>query len=383
MKTQRKYSKFVIYGDFLDSFCYSGYLYLTDFQSNLYKLDWSKVVLDRIAKENESERIKFAAHHIFCNGNQLYNDAVQYLVAHPDILAIVKDELNKVSDMDFFVDIKEISTSGSIICEFDFFPTAIDIYNNRIYVGSRNGLYLINNKKPEILDKRPALDISHSTYKTLAVAASEDGGYEVDARNASNPGDFIKKYKPNESITNGIAIACGWSSQDTVFSTRTGNTTIANYELKSTRGEKEKERLFKSVHSINEDFSANSYVWGNADRAFSVSEAGVDYYKYNEKNKLKVDFGMSTPINNKDIVMAKTASFGIVIETRKSLVIIPSDNGESILINEQPVSWRVFGESNNYTNQIHIIFDDRIEIFAFAHDYFVNQADKIFGFMVH
>ena len=33
----------------------------------------------------------------------------------------------------------------------------------------------------------------------------------------------------------------------------------------------------------------------------------------------------------------------------------------------------------NYENHLHVILDDRIEIYSFNHDYFLNQEDKEIG----
>ena len=48
-------------------------------------------------------------------------------------------------------------------------------------------------------------------------------------------------------------------------------------------------------------------------------------------------------------------------------------------IRGEPVRWRIFPRSTNFTNQLHIIYDDRIEILSFVHDYFVNQKSKLAG----
>ncbi len=42
--------------------------------------------------------------------------------------------------------------------------------------------------------------------------------------------------------------------------------------------------------------------------------------------------------------------------------------------------WRVFPRSDHYSNQLHIIYDDRLEIVSFVHDYFVDQSSKLSGF---
>jgi hypothetical protein len=65
----------------------------------------------------------------------------------------------------------------------------------------------------------------------------------------------------------------------------------------------------------------------------------------------------------------------------RSLVIALS-NGEFMTVEGEPVRWRVFPRSTNFTNQLHIIYDDRIEILSFVHDYLVKQEDKLAGIRV-
>ena len=86
-------------------------------------------------------------------------------------------------------------------------------------------------------------------------------------------------------------------------------------------------------------------------------------------------------LSDGDVVSANVAPFGTVIECDNSLVIALS-NGESMTIEGEPVRWRVFPRSTNFTNQLHIIYDDRIEILSFVHDYFVNQKEKLAGIRV-
>jgi hypothetical protein len=41
---------------------------------------------------------------------------------------------------------------------------------------------------------------------------------------------------------------------------------------------------------------------------------------------------------------------------------------------------RIFPRSLNYENHLHVILDDRLEIYSFNNDYFVDQKSKDFGF---
>lgn len=73
-----------------------------------------------------------------------------------------------------------------------------------------------------------------------------------------------------------------------------------------------------------------------------------------------------------------TSSFGTVVEFDTKIVVVRSD-GQIDTFEGEAVHWRVFPRSRDYHNQLHIIYDDRIEIIAFLHDCFVNQDKKLFG----
>jgi hypothetical protein len=79
------------------------------------------------------------------------------------------------------------------------------------------------------------------------------------------------------------------------------------------------------------------------------------------------------------ILTAATAPFGAVIEQINQLTVIAS-NGEEYVFPGELVHWRVFPRSRHYSNQLHLIYEDRLEIVSFVHDYFQDQQSKLAGF---
>lgn len=43
------------------------------------------------------------------------------------------------------------------------------------------------------------------------------------------------------------------------------------------------------------------------------------------------------------------------------------------------MNWRVFPKSQDYLNQLHIIYEDQLVIHSFTQDYFVDQKAKLAG----
>jgi hypothetical protein len=66
------------------------------------------------------------------------------------------------------------------------------------------------------------------------------------------------------------------------------------------------------------------------------------------------------------------------VEFNSGVVVIPSA-GPSIFIRGEPVNWRVFPKSRHYENQLHVIYDDCLEILPFNQDYLVDQQRKVSG----
>jgi hypothetical protein len=80
------------------------------------------------------------------------------------------------------------------------------------------------------------------------------------------------------------------------------------------------------------------------------------------------------------VISARVAPFGSVVELHDGLLVIPT-KGKTIFLPGEPTNWRVFPRSEDYVNQLHVVYEDHLDIFAFTHDYFVSdQASKMAGF---
>ena len=72
---------------------------------------------------------------------------------------------------------------------------------------------------------------------------------------------------------------------------------------------------------------------------------------------------------------------GVVVELEHALVVYPS-RGEPVTIPGEPVNWRVFPRSRHYANQLHVIWEEHLEVWSFNHDYLVDQQNKLLGVRV-
>jgi hypothetical protein len=95
--------------------------------------------------------------------------------------------------------------------------------------------------------------------------------------------------------------------------------------------------------------------------------------RFSKKGKFSFD------LQNENIVATGTAPFGTVLELDNRVVVLRSD-GQIETFDGEVVHWRAFPRSENYSNQLHLIYDDHIRIVSFMHDYFVEQTGKLMGF---
>ncbi|MEP4602396.1 MAG: hypothetical protein ABJZ98_15915, partial [Saccharospirillum sp.] len=105
----------------------------------------------------------------------------------------------------------------------------------------------------------------------------------------------------------------------------------------------------------------------------------AQYYQSKDKSP---KFKRLPPLELQDwkgeVVSAGVAPFGTIIECENAIVVVCSDGVVKTFPGE-PVNWRVFNNTQYYRNQLHIIYDDKIEIHSFYHDYFVDQKVKNSG----
>ena len=383
--------KVIIPGSFWDSQIYSSYLHLFLDDGSIAILDW-KNAIDKLIENNQ--KIAIALRVAFLDGNLLYNSNTQYLLSNEEIKGVVDRQFTEVLSEPF--EFKGINDSRFNVRHQNNplpFPHAdSEIYYRQIYVGLKSGLFSQKqDSKNEDSRKRsqkhwdaPVLNLVGSNqYTSLALATGSDGLYELPV----NPKDYEPdaKITPNQ-LTENHCNSCGWSYQSIYGSSNTNSSFLASFEKqKKTNGSfnnTNPTRLFKGIISSEDLFASKGFSWGAHDKIYQYHDGTIEVKSYNpDKGKFN-DLGtIDLSLSDGDVVSANVAPFGTVIECDNSLVIALS-NGKSMIIEGEPVRWRVFPRSTNFTNQLHIIYDDRIEILSFVHDYFVNQKEKLAGIRV-
>lgn len=131
--------------------------------------------------------------------------------------------------------------------------------------------------------------------------------------------------------------------------------------------------------------------WGAHDKLYCYSEGRIEVVRYTPTGRRRPSerdefvtageiklpkFGsVAKPIS------ARVAPFGCVLEVDNGLFVMPTA-GEPIFIPGEPVNWRVFPRSVDYVNHLHIVYEDRLDVWVFTHDYFADQRRKLAGINV-
>lgn len=387
--------KVIIPGSFWDSQIYSGYLHLFLDDGSIAILDW-KNAIDRLIQDNQI--IAIALKVAFLDGNLLYEHGANYLLSNEEIKGVIDRQFKELLGKTF--DFKGINDSRFNLRHqsnpFPFPHADSEIYHGQIYVGLKSGLFFSQKqdikhkeieKKSHKLWDAPVLNLAASNrYSSLAIATGSDGLHQLQV--SSTKRDFHEKSSPIK-LAEKHCNSCDWSYQSIYGSSNTNSSFLASFEIESQKKSNESsnahkgERKLKEIISSESLFGSKGFSWGARDKIYQYHDGVIDVISYDPHTKrLFKDLGtIALSLSDGDVISASVSPFGTVIECDNSLVIALS-NGGFMTIKGEPVRWRVFPRSTNFTNQLHIIYDDRIEILSFVHDYLVKQEDKLAGIKV-
>lgn len=392
--------KLTIQGGYWDSQIYSGELLLLDDNGAIHRVDWRSAI-DSIAGKNES--VQTALRVAFSDSDLFYNEKVRKILRDPKIESPIKGQLSSLSNLD--LDISEVDWANFWRKEdtpFDFLPTDTDIYYNHLFAGGEKGLFsvprtggtrgrLFEKKISKHHDARIFQVRASDRYTAIAAAAGNDGLFEFAFRYDEE--SILEKEK---LLANRPCSACDWAFQS-VLGWTPQSAFLASFREDKDPKTKKTARLFDRIVESDEIFNGQlagmqdfGFTWGCREKMYRLTESGIEVTDYqpsiskskstvrqsahfSQRGHVSVDFDASS------VVATGTAPFGTVLELDDSVVVLRSD-GVIEKFSGEPVHWRVFPRSEHYSNQLHIIYDDRVDIISFVHDYFVDQEGKLSGF---
>lgn len=399
-----KEKRIIIYGNFWDSYIYSNQLILIGFNGTISSYDWEKIVLSK----NVPEESVLAYQCAFLQSDYLYRATNTGIFEDREFKTILQKKFQMMTDLEFNInELEDFRTTKKPI-ELNRLTIDLNIYRNTLYYCDSDGLYikkLYRNTKnylaaheSKLWDCR-ILGLNFGYAGRLGIAASSEGLFEMNAfEYGKYPEDIfpiveeVRDYTIYQ-ISPQHSSYCSWSYSSLFSGSYIGESelfgfrrivdkkrTDNNYELSHLdfRGEFNEEQIFSEKKS-------DSIIISGNEKIYRLGKHSLEAVSYTQNNTEDTPFRLIDtqiiPIEEQ-IIEAAVVEFGVVIETNKRLMVLLS-TGEYVDIlrktEDRIVRWRVFPRSNCYINQLHVIFNDRIEIISFNDDYFVDQKNKTIG----
>jgi hypothetical protein len=391
--------RLTIPGEYWDSQIYAGRLYLFERSGDIRTLDWDQM----IQAWHIEATLRIALECAFLRSDYLYGDRWSLLFSDAEIKSLIIRKFVELAE-------KHLELSGVDLEKFSIrrqknpfpFPHSdTAIYRKNMFVVSPSGVHRAACNKANInpISSRtnkewdaPVLAVDAS-YLTLALAAGDEGLFELPL--SENKYETSPRNGPKR-IERRNCTDCNWTYYSIYGSSHVDSGFLAAYRRVPQKSDPSlSARVFEGLISAGTIFhNGYGYSWGNQDKLCQVSESTVRIVNYQpwakETPERLTDLGTIDLAASGDIrtielspwkgqvVSGAVALFGTVIECENALVVVPSE-GATMTFPGEAVNWRIFSRSIQYENQLHIIYDDRLEVLSFNQDYFVDQNQKRSG----
>lgn len=394
--------KITIKGDYYDCQIYRGRLYLWTFNGDLKVYNWNDIVQSFIKKDTD----KIAMTFCFLDGNYLYKSSLIELFKDVDFKKLLLDKFTNIEKPVFQLTEKQLERFlfGQQATPTGILPTDTEIYSNKLYFIHEQGLFsgsahrAKSDKFP--VSSRPSklwdcnlLTIKANKYPQLALSGGNEGLFELNMA-SSLPSNLerVEQRSPIFQISKSHSSFSNYSYLNIYNTSLIENSFLAMFKWNITKDKNKRDKPLRDYDTnINDQqiFNVKNkqhfISWGIEDKLYKATEGGFEIIKYNNyanKEKGEETFTRLKTVNlhawKGRVVNGGTAYFGNIVECENALIVIQS-NGQYLTIPGPITRWRVYPRSMNYENHLHVILDDRIEIYSFNHDYFLNQQDKEIG----
>lgn len=237
------------------------------------------------------------------------------------------------------------------------------------------------------------LSIKANKYPQLALSGGDEGLFELNM--ALSPPSNLKRIEsksPIFQVSDNHSSFSNYSYLNIYNTSLVENSFLATFKWNLTKDKGNRDLPLRDFdgsitdHKIFNVKGKEHFIsWGIEDKIYKATDGGFEIIKYNnyaneEKGEEKFNRLKSVNFNawKGKVINGGTAYFGNIVECENALIVIQSD-GKTFTIPGPVTKWRIYPRSMNYENHLHVILDDRIEIYSFNHDYFLNQENKEIG----
>jgi hypothetical protein len=385
--------RLAIPGEYWDSQIYAGRLFLFERTGEIRTLDWDRIIEEWQAAPN----LRVAIECAFRRSDYFYGNRWELFFSDEEIKAIILQKFLSLAQSELVLPNTWIDKMalGRQKNPFPFPHSDLTIYKKNMYAASKSGLFRATcdtrtthpvSTRPEKKWDGPIYSLAAS-YGNLALASGSEGLFEFDLSHSRLSWDS-KKQNINQ-LSGQHCSSCNWLFYSIYGSSHVdGGGFLAAFGKESKEPNDEDHRNFKreftGIVRDKDIFQDTGFSWGMQDKICQAVSGGVNVVRYSpwsqDPSKRLEPLGqLKLKSGGGRVVSGAVATFGTIIEYDTELVVIQSD-GRIYRIEGEPVGWRVFSRSKHYENQLHVIYDDRLVIFSFNHDYLVNQDEKRSGF---
>lgn len=320
-----------ISGHYWDSYLYDGCLYLWTANNEIVIINWSSLLFD------------YEGDFISLDEKDLY----KYHYSH------INNPLNE-------------------------YPADIGIHNNIMYAVLDQGLIqqgIQDNSFTEInrLWDAPLYSLKIKKNGRVALSAGHNGLFEYDVyehlRTINKKNNLYHVDEGIFKLSDKHSLFANWNFSSIYSSSNKGQSFIASFNSR-----KNGDFVYFNNYSEGEIFGNNNSVfsWGAGNKIYRTANYGIEYVTYTQKKLTKEESPFSRikeipflPQKGK-IIYAGAASFGVIIECEKALVVKAFNNEDSYYNIMEPITkWRVYTNDVNYHKYLTVILDDRIEVLQF------------------
>lgn len=397
--------KIVIKGCYYDSQIYRGRLYLWTLEGVLEVYNWNKLINTFvIPKFKERVPIVFG----FMEGNFLYDKKVSYFLTDDSFNSLLLKQYKELETKP--IEITAEALNATRLYKEDVplqeLPVDTEIYANNVYFALEKGLYrkvlhsseadpALGPKDTKLWDNR-ILSLRANKYPQIALSAGSDGLFELNLvkDKALKPQalecvDDTLIYKISErpsSFSNYSFLSVFSSSyvENSFMALFNWRPLDRNLTTSKNKVYRDFESLIEGKHIFGERFK-EELCWGIDDKIYRITDKKLLIFKFNNSANLDKGEQYYAPLKSVELpadigtpISVGTTYFGIVLEFTNGILVLRSD-GNITVIPEEVIRWRVYPRSKNYLNHLHLLFNDRMEVYSFNHDALVNQQTKRIG----
>lgn len=360
-----------IEGDYIDSFIYSGVLYLLDSDFKFTSYSWSSLC------------------NFLLERNGFKFDDARLILAYSKDNRLINASTNKI---DTSISEGELFSLRKDVVEIKTWPSDINIFSNKLYFSGDDGVFFINtNHLTAEFDKgniqkvfgMKGFSISPNTNNRIALAVGREGVFTSTLKYGLKTPSEVK-------VSDNSSIDIDWLDESLFVNS--DNLVVENFHKITQKKDAESNDLFVKIkREIEKEYDGaivdsvkilNSSYRKYLDIALSYPPKTLklnDNYRYgwssgdcnfvlNKNNEIIVQNKMSgvverfaIPDDFSEPEKIRTSGCGTMIESNEGLLFSISGNDVEMISNDF-ASWRVFPRAKNHANHLHLINEDNINI---------------------